>query len=320
MEVALIGNGLMRSEIFGSAILQACGASARRRHMDLPWPDDSMTQEKSEPRLEKSREYFGSTEVVASHAAGAAVLATRLAPVSAVALDSFPAMKMVVAPRENPVIADLAAAAIREDGVVCAPGRNASAGEFSIESILALTRSIAAGLGGLRRGGFRGDPCHCEFASEKFANKPVGVIGFGIIGKMSVTLLQVFDRRIIACDPNSGLLTIDAKNHCVDSGEFDELLEHSGTATLRARVGPDTEGMIRANEFAIMTPGAFFVNTARDALVDKDSPHGAFAEHRLSRARLDTFDVEPSPRDMSFLRLPEYSFDAEHCASIEKDR
>src|SRR5690606_16924629 len=74
--------------------------------------------------------------------------------------------------------------------------------------------------------------------------------------------------------------------------------------SLHAAVGPDTIGLIGADRFARMQPGAVFLNTARAALHDTDALVDALRRGHLGGAGLDHVDGEVLPAGHPLLELP----------------
>ncbi len=304
VEVAIIGDRFMRSEMFETALTDACGKGVTCRGLDLGWPDVPMEHGYAVPGMEGLKEYLGDPEDVVAHVADAPVLVTHLAPLSASMFAAMPTLKLVAVSRGGPVNIDMAAAADHGVRVVNAPGRNASAvAEFTIAAIIAETRNITRGHDALRRGEYRGDLYRADVAGEELSELCVGVIGYGNIGPKVVRLLRAFGCRILVTDPYVELLAED-RDAGVAHVPLDTLLAESDVVTLHPRVTDETRGMIGAAQLAAMKPGAIIVNTARGPLMDYDALYDALASGHLRGAMLETFAIEPVPPDWPLLKLP----------------
>ena len=99
--------------------------------------------------------------------------------------------------------------------------------------------------------------------------------------------------RVCAFDP---LVPADAFAAGVEAVSLAELLAAAEFVSLHARATAENENMIGAAELAAMRPGAFFVNTARESLVDEAALHAALVSGHLAGAALDV--VRPAAGGM----------------------
>jgi phosphoglycerate dehydrogenase-like enzyme len=67
---------------------------------------------------------------------------------------------------------------------------------------------------------------------------------------------------------------------------------------------PETTGLINADAFAAMKPGAYLINIARGRIVDTDALVAALESGRLAGACLDVTDPEPLPPGHPLWRQP----------------
>lgn len=305
VRVAILGDNFMLPERFERAIHDACGSGVTTRSATLPWPDEPMEHGYAKPGLDGLKEYQGDPNAVVAFVDDAQVLVTQLAPVSAAMLDRMPGLRLIAISRGGPVNVDLVAAKARGVRVCNTPGRNASAvAEFTVGAILAQTRLISAGHDALRAGEWRGDLYRADRTGRELSELVVGVVGYGQIGTRLVRLLKPFGCRILVYDPYVQLSAGDRADGVEQVSDLDALLARSDVVTLHARVTAETTGLIGADQFARMRPGAVFVNTARGPLVDYDALYDALASGHLGGAALETFAVEPAPPDWPLLRLP----------------
>jgi phosphoglycerate dehydrogenase-like enzyme len=68
---------------------------------------------------------------------------------------------------------------------------------------------------------------------------------------------------------------------------LEELLKRADVVSVHARATADNAGLFDAGAFARMRPGALFVNTARETLVDEAALDAALAAEHLGGAALD---------------------------------
>ena len=303
-DVAIIGDRFMLSSMFEEALIDACGDAVTCRGLDLPWPDEPMEHGYAVPGMDGLKEYMGSADQVIGHTAAAPVLVTHLAPVSAGILDALHNLRLIAVSRGGPVNIDMGAARARDVTVVNTPGRNASAvAEFTIGAIIAETRNITRGHDALRRGEYRGDLYRADVTGDELSDMTVGVIGYGAVGTRVVRLLRAFGCRVLVTDPYVQLSPEDAAAG-VSLVPLATLLGEADVVSLHPRVTPETRGMMDADAFAAMKPGAIVVNTARGPLMDYDALYTALTDGTLRGAMLETFAIEPVPPDWPLLQLP----------------
>jgi D-3-phosphoglycerate dehydrogenase len=303
-DIAIIGDLFMLSDVFERAIRDRCRLHdiVVRKH-DLPWPDQPMEHGYAVKAMDGLKEYMGTADQVVELTGDAEIMVTHLAPLSAGIMDRLPKLRCVAVSRGGPVNIDMAAARARGIRVVNAPGRNATAvAEFTIGAILAETRMITRGHDALRRGEWRGDLYRADRAGEELSELTVGLVGYGEIGRRVVRLLKVFGCRILVCDPYVQLSAEDLNDGVVQVS-LERVLAESDVLSMHPRVTPETTRMINAATLAQMKQGAFFINTARGPLVDYPALYDALKTGRLRGAMLETFDIEPLPKDSPWLSL-----------------
>jgi phosphoglycerate dehydrogenase-like enzyme len=129
----------------------------------------------------------------------------------------------------------------------------------------------------------------------------VGIVGAGYVGRKVIHLFRAFGSSVLVCDP---LLSAERATELgVSLRSLDTLLGECDVISVHAPDLPETRGMIGASQLARLRDGAFFINTARAALVDEDALLNELQSGRISAA-LDVFASEPLPVDSLFRRLP----------------
>src|SRR5260370_42636670 len=86
--------------------------------------------------------------------------------------------------------------------------------------------------------------------------------------------------------------------------DLDNLLARSDFVSLHARVTPETVDFFNAKKFGMMKEGAFFINTARETLVDEQALYKALVSKHLAGAALDVLKPWPADTPGPLVSLP----------------
>ena len=128
----------------------------------------------------------------------------------------------------------------------------------------------------------------------------LGILGFGRIGRSIAAKAAGFGMRMIAYDPliEAGQ-TIDG----VEIVTFENVLRDSHFITVHTPLTPETEGMIGADELAMMMPGSIIVNCARGGIIEEGALAEALSSGHLAGAGLDVLEPAPPADDHPLLGL-----------------
>lgn len=121
------------------------------------------------------------------------------------------------------------------------------------------------------------------------ARATLGILGLGAIGQAVARRAKGFEMRVVGWTPSA------RKAEGIEALDFDEVLAESDFLSIHLALSSTTRGLIGAEEFARMKPGAVLVNAARGGIVNEEALASALASGQLSAAGLDVFDVEPLP-------------------------
>ena len=192
---------------------------------------------------------------------------------------------------------DLETCHARGIAVLSTPGVNAHAvAEHTIALMLAALRRIPATDADLRAGRWARE------ATGQLEGRLVGVVGLGAVGRRVAHLAAAFGVRLLAHTqtPDKGrAAAVGAR-----SVPLDALLRESDVVTLHLRLDDGTRGILGRDRLVLMKPGAWLINTARGALVDRAALIEALAARRLGGAALDVFHDEPLPAGDALRTLP----------------
>jgi len=129
--------------------------------------------------------------------------------------------------------------------------------------------------------------------SREVRGKTLGIVGYGHIGSQVSVLAEGMGMRVIYHDIIDRL----PLGNAAPSGTLQALLAESDIVTLHVPETKLTTGMISADEFAAMKPGARFINTSRGVVVDQPALADALKARKIAAAAVDVFSVEPKTQD-----------------------
>jgi phosphogluconate 2-dehydrogenase/gluconate 2-dehydrogenase len=127
--------------------------------------------------------------------------------------------------------------------------------------------------------------------------KTLGVLGFGRIGQAVARRAALgFGMPVLFHDPFDVPVPAMLAGHAARAS-FHEVLERADIVALTLPLSDETRGLMDAQAFAAMKPGAIFVNGSRGAIVREDALIAALDSGHLRAAGLDVFAVEPLAQD-----------------------
>jgi D-3-phosphoglycerate dehydrogenase / 2-oxoglutarate reductase len=126
---------------------------------------------------------------------------------------------------------------------------------------------------------------------HRLKDQILGLVGFGNIPQLIAPKAKAFGLRLLAHDPYVSEATADA--HGVELVDFDRILEISDYISVHTPLTAQTKAIFDGVAFRRMKRGAFFINTARGALVDEAALLRALDSGHLGGAALDVVAEEP---------------------------
>jgi D-3-phosphoglycerate dehydrogenase len=236
---------------------------------------------------------------------GADVLVVRSTKVTAPMLDAGH-LGLVVRAGAGYNTIDVAAASTRGIYVSNCPGKNAMAvAELTMALILALDRRIPDNVSELRAGKWNKKDLS---KADGLYGKTIGLLGIGNIGQEVIRRaagfglnVLVWSRRFtgedrLLTEDEARALGLDQALHTVKIAICptpSALAARSDIVSVHLALSADTKGLVNADVFTAMKPGAFFINTARAEVVDHAALAAAVKEKGL-RVGLDVYPGEPA--------------------------
>jgi D-3-phosphoglycerate dehydrogenase len=184
---------------------------------------------------------------------------------------------------------DVAAATERGVMVVNAPQSNIlSAAEQTMALLLAQARNIPQAHAALVQGRWE----RSRWTGVELADKTLGVIGLGRIGKLVAQRAMAFGMHLVAYDPFVSPEMGRKMN--IELVDLDTLMSISDFVTLHVAKTPETIGLINAERLARAKPGIRIINVARGGIVVEADLAAAIESGHVGGAALDVFDNEPT--------------------------
>jgi D-3-phosphoglycerate dehydrogenase len=173
--------------------------------------------------------------------------------------------------------------------VVNAPLSNSvSAAEHTMALLLAQARNIPQAHADLVAGRWN----RSQWAGVELADKTLGIIGLGRIGRMVAKRAAAFGMRCIAHDPF--VAEESALRAGVEMRSLEDLMAESDFVTLHLARTPETIGLLDAEMLKRSKPGLRLVNVARGGIVDEEALAEAVRAGIVAGAAIDVFAEEPT--------------------------
>lgn len=218
--------------------------------------------------------------------------------ISARVLDACPKLRVISKHGVGIENIDVAYAKKRGVAVAIASGAaNDSVADHTWALLLALARQVVASHLDIQAGGWK------RFVGLELAEKTLGIIGFGQIGKAVCRRAAGFGVSVIAYDVFRD--EAFARQHNVEYIERDVLLARSDFVSLHCNVTAENRGSVDAAFFARMKKTALLINASRGELVDEVALAGALRSGTIAGAATDVFVHEP-PQGSPLLGAPNF--------------
>jgi D-3-phosphoglycerate dehydrogenase len=176
--------------------------------------------------------------------------------------------------------------------VLKAEGANAvGVAELAMGLILASLRHIPTETAGIRAGGWP------RSRGKEIAERTVGIIGCGAIGKRVARAVSAMRANVVAHDPFRPNVEVYGP---FKWASLDEVFAEADIVSLHCPAPADGKPIVDAARLAKMPPHAILINTARATLVDEDAVRAALDEGRLQTYATDVFvDEPPAPGSLA---------------------
>ena len=132
--------------------------------------------------------------------------------------------------------------------------------------------------------------------------KTLGLIGLGHIGSLVARVAKAFDMNVIAWSQN---MTHERANECgATLVDKETLFRDSDIVSVHLVLSDRTRGLVGKSDLAFMKSSAYIVNTSRGPIIDEMALIDVLERKAIAGAALDTFVIEPLPKDHPFFKTP----------------
>src|SRR5471030_81469 len=132
--------------------------------------------------------------------------------------------------------------------------------------------------------------------------KTLGIIGMGRIGEALAQRGHFGFGMPVIYHSHSPKPAVEARFNARYCG-LDELLQQADFICLTLPLTAETQGLIGAEQFALMRPDSIFINISRGKVVDEQAMIAALKQGLIRGAGLDVFEREPLAPDSPLLQL-----------------
>ena len=183
---------------------------------------------------------------------------------------------------------DVEAATRRGVMVVNAPQSNIiSAAEHTMALLLAQARNVPQAHAALKAGRWE----RSRWEGVELADKTLGIVGLGRIGKLVADRAKAFGMRLVAYDP---FVSADrARQMGVELLTLDQLIAEADFITIHLPKNKETTGLVGRDLLLKAKPSLRVINVARGGIVDEEALAEAIRDGVIAGAALDVFSTEP---------------------------
>ena len=190
---------------------------------------------------------------------------------------------------------DVEAATARGVMVVNAPTSNIiSAAEQTMALLLSIARNVPQAHAALVAGRWE----RSKWEGVELADKTLGIVGLGRIGKLVAERAAGFAMRVIAYDPY--ISPERARDMGIEAVTLDELVVRADFLTVHLPKNKETIGLIGRELLKKAKPELRVINVARGGIVDEEALFEALSNGTIAGAALDVFNKEPTTESPLF--------------------
>ena len=211
-------------------------------------------------------------------------------------IEALPELKLLITTGMRNASIDLEAARARGVTVCGTPAFGNATAAIATGLMLDLARRISYENARLKAGAAWQTTIGLDLEGMTLA-----LLGLGKLGSHMAQIGQTLRMRVIAWSQN--LTPERCKEFGVEYVRRDDLFRRADFLSVHLQLSQRTRGLIGAQDFGLMKPSAYLINTSRGPIVEEAALIAALREKRIAGAGLDVFDIEPLPIEHPLRKL-----------------
>jgi D-3-phosphoglycerate dehydrogenase len=140
-----------------------------------------------------------------------------------------------------------------------------------------------------------------QFFGHDLTGHTLGLVGYGAVGTRVARRALAFGMAVLVYDPYVEASRIEEQG--VAASSLEDLVTVADFVSLHARATPQNDALFDEGLFGRMKRGAYFINTARESLVDEEALYEALVSGRVAGAALDVLKTAPDGQSSPLRQL-----------------
>jgi len=242
-------------------------------------------------------------DLIVERAADAEALYTNKTPLTREIMDRLPNLKFIGVMATGYNVVDTAAA--KEKGIVVSNVPiygTAAVSQTAMALLLEICHHVGEHNAAVKAGAWTEckDYCFWNYPLIELANKTMGIIGLGRIGRSTAKIAQACGMNILANDSYKDESLVSDSLRYV---ELDELYAKSDVVVLHCPQTDENKGMVNKDSIAKMKDGVIIINNSRGGLIVDQDLADALLSKKVYGAAVDVVSTEPIPADNPLLKV-----------------
>ena len=139
--------------------------------------------------------------------------------------------------------------------------------------------------------------CYYESTLYELADKTMGIVGMGNIGRRVAKIADGFGMKVIYYSRNP------KKDLLYECLPIDDVFAQADVVSLHIQLTEETKHLVNAQRLSIMRPNAYLLNTGRGDLIDEEALAHTLRSNKIAGAGLDVLTNEPPENENPLIPL-----------------